>query len=211
MTLNTDHSHTRRKSKPLFDRIRANLLEGHFAPGQWLKQAELEERYQASRSEVRAALSSLAEKGLVEYNRNRGFRVFERSPKDVQEIVQMITVLEAAAAPSMVENVTRVQIGELTALAEAFDALIASGSHAELRLLNYRFHSQLNGLNANKLIARTIQNLRECCISGPFGRYTTYEGLQASSREHFAIISALKAKNTAALRSLLIEHGSHTA
>lgn len=203
--------HTRPKSKPVFDRLRAHVLEGHFPPGQWLKQVELEALYGATRSEIRAALSSLAERGMVEYAKNRGFRIFNRSPEEIRDIVEMITVLEAASAPGIVKVADSAAIADLSALANAFDDLIESGSHAELRLLNYRFHSQLNQLSGNSLIARTVQNLRECCISGPFGRYTSYEGLKASSREHFGIIRLIEARDAEGLAAMLREHSSHTA
>lgn len=203
--------HTRPKSKSLFDQVRAQILEGNYAPGQWLKQAELEQRYNATRSEVRAVLSTLAERGIVEYAPNRGFRLFDRTAEEIRDIVEMIVVLEGAAAPSMAANADEAAITELRQMAEQFDAMITEGSHADLRLLNYRFHSRLNMLGGNAVMARTVQNLRECCISGPFGRYTTYQGLRESSAEHFAIIAALQAREGAKLASLLRAHSSHTA
>lgn len=203
--------YTRPKSKPVYDRLRAHILEGHFPPGQWLKQADLEAKYNATRNDVRAALSALTEKGMVEYVKNQGFRVFARSADEIRDIVQIITVLETAAAPGMVAHVTPARLKELTALARRFDAQIGKASHSDLRMINYQFHSRLNALSGNARMAGIVQNLRENCISGPFGRYTTYEGLQASSREHFEILDALNARDAARLAGLLQSHASHTA
>tara|TARA_B100001939_G_scaffold300374_1_gene276295 strand:- start:6702 stop:7325 length:624 start_codon:yes stop_codon:yes gene_type:complete len=200
---------TRPKSTALYERIRKHILEGQYFPGQWLKQADLEESYNASRSEVRAALSTLAERGIVEYIKNRGFRIFNRSPEEIREIVEMIVVLEAAAAPGIVKNATDKDIDELEKLAQKFDSLIISASHAELRLTNYRFHDMLNSLCGNNLMAQTIRNLRECCVSGPFQRYTTFSGLQESSCEHFDIVSAVRKRDAGALESLLRQHATH--
>lgn len=200
---------TRPKSKALFDAIRADILEGHFAPGHWLKLAELESRYTAGRSEVRSALSSLAERGIVEYSENRGFRVFHRSPEEVRDITEMIVVLEAAAAPSIVERATEQDIAELAALANNFEEISMRGRHAELRLANYRFHERLNALATNTSLAATVRNLRECCITGRFSRYANFEGLMESSREHQAIVQALREKDLPTFARLLREHGSH--
>ena len=202
--------HTRPKSKDLFDHIREHILQGHYFPGQWLKQAELETFYQASRSEVRAALSSLSERGIVEYVKNRGFRVFNRSPEEIREIVEMITVLEGVAAHTIVDTATKEDIAALKDLADQFENLITSGSHAELRLTNYRFHDKLNSLCGNRLMAQTIRHLRECCVSGPFERYTTFDGLKASSKEHYQIIKLLKTRDAKALEKLLKQHSSQT-
>lgn len=201
--------HTRPKSKALFDAIRADILEGHFAPGHWLKLAELENRYSAGRSEVRSALSSLAERGIVEYSENRGFRVFQRSPEEVRDITEMIVVLETAAAPSILERASSRDIAELEELARNFEEISMRGRHAELRLANYRFHERLNSLAANTFLASTVRNLRECCITGPFTRYANFQGLMESSREHHAIVEALRAKDLSQFVRLLREHGSH--
>ncbi len=202
--------HTRPKSRVLFESIREHILEGRYFPGQWLKQAELERTYDASRSEVRAALSSLAERGIVEYTQNRGFRVFNREPGEIEDIVEMIVALEGAAAVSIARNAGPDDIAELEALARQFDDLTRKGSHAELRLANYRFHDRLNSLCGNAIMAETIRKLRECCVSGPFARYTTFEGLTASSQEHFAIIEALKAGDRERLLDLLRQHTTNS-
>lgn len=200
---------TRPKSEALFDRMRAHILEGRFLPGQWLKQADLESLYDAGRSEVRAALSSLSDRGLVEYEKNLGFRVSNRGPEDIRDVTEMIVVLEAASVPAMVANVTDADLAELDGLARQFEELTRRGNHAELRLANYTFHARLNALGRNKMMAQVIQNLRECCVVGPFSRYASFDGLQASSAEHFAILAALRARDAAGLADLMRAHASH--
>ena len=202
--------YTRPKSKALFDHIRMDILRGKHTAGKWLKQIELEEQYNATRSDVRAALSSLAERGIVEYVRNRGYRIFDRRPEEIQDIVEMIVVLEAACATAIVERATDKDIEELTALANDFNNLIESGDLAHLRLSNYHFHARLNALTSNQRMANEIRNLRECCAVIPFARYTTFEGLKESNKEHFEIIEAVKQRNAKLLASLIKKHTTHT-
>jgi len=198
--------YTRPKSKPVFDKIRADIVEGKYHTGQWLKQAELESRYKASRSEVRAALSTLAERGMVEYIKNRGFRIFSRSQEELDEMTEMLEVLEVAAVPAMVRNATPKAIASLREIAKRFDAGISNSSPAQLRLINYEFHQKLNELCSNRLIASNIQSLRESFISTPFDRYMTYDGLKAASAEHLEIVSLLEQGDEAALRRLIKAH-----
>lgn len=206
-----DDFHTRPKSQALFEHVRARILEGHHAPGQWLKQADLEAQYSASRSEVRAVLSSLAERGVVEYIKNRGFRVYERSAEEIDEISEMIAALEGAAAAKITANATQENLNTMQELAQRFENLIRSGSLAELRIANYRFHGALIALAGNKLIARTVSNLRECCASGPENRYGTFDGLQKSNNEHHAIIEAVRDRDAVRLEELLRAHALHSA
>ena len=201
--------HTRPKSKPVFDKIRADIVEGKFHAGQWLKQADLESHYHASRSEVRAALSTLAERGMVEYVKNRGSRIFSYSEEELNEITELLEILEVAAVPGMIQRATPAAIDELQEIALRFERGIASSNAAQLRLINYEFHQKLNRLCPNRLIARNIQSLRESFISTPFDRYMTYDGLKAASAEHLEIVSLLEAGDEDALSSLIKAHVSN--
>jgi DNA-binding GntR family transcriptional regulator len=200
---------TRLKPAQLVERIREDILGGRYHPGQWLKQAELDAEYDATRADVRNALALLAERGLLEHAKNQGYSIVERSSDDVREIVEMIVALETAAAPSIVARVTDADVASLRALAETFDELTRRGNEVELRLMNFEFHKCLNALSGNRRLADTVQTLRECFSVRPFSRYRTYDGLQASSREHFALVEAVAARDPVRLAELLRGHTSH--
>lgn len=163
--------HTRPKSREVFDKIRMHILEGEYSTGEWLKQAELEERYGATRSEVRGALSTLAERGIVEYIKNRGFQVFKRSDEDIAQISEMICVLESGMAEKIIQKAAPSDIAKVAALGEEFAALLGSGTQAELRMANYRFHAALISLCGNRVISDHVRNLRECCASHGIALY----------------------------------------
>lgn len=201
---------TRQKFTALSDRIREHILEGRYFPGQWLKQTELENFYKASRSDVRGALLTLSERGVVEYIKNHGFRVFSRSDEEIREIVDMIAILECAAAPRIVANITEDGLNEVELLVNVFRDLIPSGSHAALRLANYHIHDKLNFYCGNDLLMKTVRHLRECCITGPFERYSTFAGLTESNREHFAILDALRRRDVAEFQALIKSHSTQT-
>jgi DNA-binding GntR family transcriptional regulator len=59
----------------VLDAIRDGIVRGEFAPDQRLVEADLSERFSASRGSVRSALLQLANEGLVERVQNRGARV----------------------------------------------------------------------------------------------------------------------------------------
>ena len=66
--------------------LRAAILQGEFVPRQRLVEADLCERFGASRFIVRAVLQDLSAQGLVEFQRNRGARVREISLAEAIEI-----------------------------------------------------------------------------------------------------------------------------
>src|SRR5438034_10507154 len=69
--------------------LRAAILRGEFVPRQRLVEADLCERFGASRFIVRAVLQDLAAQGLVEFQRNRGARVREISLAEAIEITEV--------------------------------------------------------------------------------------------------------------------------
>lgn len=200
--------HTRPKSQALFESIRAKILSGQHPAGQWLKQADLESEYGATRSEVRGALSSLAERGVVEYVKNRGFRVFSRTEEEINEIAEMILALELAVAEQIIQNATSEDVEALRQNAADFEEVMRSGRQADLRVANYGFHGVVIDLCGNKLIARTVKHLRECCASGPEVNYLTMDGLNKSNAEHYEIIAAIEAKDSAELTACFNKHSS---
>ncbi|MEV4421320.1 GntR family transcriptional regulator, partial [Patulibacter sp. NPDC049589] len=57
------------------DELRTAILSGEYMPGERLVEAQLIERFGASRFNIRLALQDLAGEGLVEIQRNRGAHV----------------------------------------------------------------------------------------------------------------------------------------
>ena len=88
----------------MFDQLRADVLTGRLAPGSKLKLAVLGERYSASLSVVREALSRLAEQGLVIPHPQRGFSVMPLSPEDLTDLTNTRIDLETLAARRSVER-----------------------------------------------------------------------------------------------------------
>jgi len=74
--------------------VRTAILQGEFAPGQRLIEADLCERFGTSRFVVRAALQELSAQGLVAFQRNRGARVREISLAEAIEITEVRKLLE---------------------------------------------------------------------------------------------------------------------
>ena len=86
---------------------------GEFAPHQRLIEADLSERYDASRAAVRTALLNLTSEGLVERVPNRGARVRAISVDEAVEIVEVRIGLETLCARKAAENLTDDGCGRL--------------------------------------------------------------------------------------------------
>ena len=79
----------------VYEHLRGDILSGSFGAGEWLRTNVLCKRYGVSLSVVREALCRLAEQGLVEATRNKGFKV----PRLVIEELEDLTSARLSIEP----------------------------------------------------------------------------------------------------------------
>jgi DNA-binding GntR family transcriptional regulator len=76
------------RAEQIFALIRVDILTGRFAPGQWLRFADLTDIYEASITVIREGLTRLSELGLVVAHPQQGFQV---TPLTVADLVDLTT------------------------------------------------------------------------------------------------------------------------
>ena len=110
------------------DAIRAGIITGEIRVGELYSVPTLAARLGVSATPVREAMLDLANEGLVEPVRNRGFRVVELTDDDLDEILGLRVLLEVPSAGRVAGTLTPEQLERLEALvaeteakAEAFD------------------------------------------------------------------------------------------
>jgi DNA-binding GntR family transcriptional regulator len=205
-------SEVKKRSKPpektvdVTDLILQDILAGLLPPGVWLKQIDLEQRYQSTRPEVRRALDRLVQKRLVEHVPNRGYHVFEPDGRQAGEVSDIRIILETAVADRVIANATSRAIATLRQLANRFDALIMNGTMIELYEANLAFHRELLALCGNLELVNLVTEIRQRTSSAPVSQWKTRSRIEQSSREHHEMIDALAARNVEDLKRVTISH-----
>jgi DNA-binding GntR family transcriptional regulator len=188
------------------DRIASDIQSGALAPGTWLKQIDLEQRYDCTRIEIRRALDRLAQRRLVQHIPNRGYHVFAPDGTEVAEILEIRCILETAAADSIVANADSAAIQRLDTLARRFDELILTGTILEQYETNLAFHRALLDLCSNRQLAKLVSELRSRTSSAPAGQWRTRARIEQSAREHHDLVAAITARDAPRLKSTLALH-----
>lgn len=194
------------QEKSITERLRADILAGRYHPGQWLKQADLEQSYGANRFEVRMALSDLCARQLIDHTPNRGYRIINPTDQEREQLFQIRTILETAAARILVPKATKEEIDELAGLAEEFEDSIENRSRAELRQINFRFHERFYGLADNQLLSNLIRELRERGTPGRREGWNTLAAIRASARDHREMVQHLKARDATRVCETIHRH-----
>lgn len=194
----------------LVNRIALDIQSGVYVPGTWLKQVDLEARYQCTRIDLRRALDQLVANRLVEHVHNRGYHVYEPDSRVYAELQDIRVVLELYAAELIGANATPADVRELRRLAKRFDELLPNGTVFEQYEANVAFHRRMLAVCPNRELASMIMEIRRRGPSAPIFQWKTRARMEQSSREHLAMVDAIEARQPARLQKLLREHIQQT-
>ncbi|MGW7575695.1 GntR family transcriptional regulator [Streptomyces sp. NPDC054765] len=189
--------------------LRHALVGGELAPGEVYSAPALAERYGVSATPVREAMQQLAGEGAVEVVPNRGFRVAERSSRDLAEVAEVRAMLEVPAIVRLARALPPERWAELRPLAEAGVAAAARGDRVGYAEADHAFHDALMSLTGNRRLTEVTGDLLRRAqwpvAHGP--RRRTAEML-ADASEHTALLDALAAQEYAVAERIAREHVS---
>lgn len=188
------------------DALTADLLAGKYSPGEWLKQADLEETYGVNRFEVRIALAELSVRGLLEHLPNRGYRVCKHTAEDWELLLELRSLLEVAACRLVVQRASDAQIAEFERLVHAFHSAIEDGGRDLMRDVNFQLHKVFYGMAGNPLLAEQIRDLRERGMPGRRDLWDARKSVRDSDDDHFEMLEALQRRDADGLAAAVYRH-----
>lgn len=193
-------------SERLAGKIMADIQARTLAPGMWLKQIDIEQRYSCTRNVARAALNRLASQRYIEHEPNRGFRVpaFE-GPRRIH-FLRMRAILESTLAPEMVANVTPEAIRELREHADNFSRQMETSGFLNLMELNRRFHFRMFELVENSEQLQLVRDARSAFRGYPGTTWDSPAMMRQSAIEHHLMVDALEARDSRQLMKLIVDH-----
>ena len=186
--------------------VREGVQRGELVPGETYSVYQLAGLLGVSRSPVREAMLRLAEAGLVEIARNRGFRVLLPQAHDVEEIFEIRLALEPGAARRAAERGCADAVAcldEMTAAAERHDEPAFWAADRAL-------HRALLTGAGNARAAAIVEQLRS--TTALLGPPTTATGrtLRDILDEHTPIVDAVVARDGAAAEHAMRHHLTRT-
>lgn len=192
--------------------IRNGILEGQYAPGQRLIEAELTRRLGVSRGPLREALRRLAADGLIDIEAYRGATVTRLSRAGLADVFRVREVLEGLAARLAAER-----IGEGTNRTRAErvrEELLRPAELADLNTYledNDRFHQFVIELSGNGVLGRQVSQLQLPPMRAAFFRLINGEMHALSVAQHLNILDAILAGEARFAEREMADHVRHTA
>jgi DNA-binding GntR family transcriptional regulator len=186
--------------------IAAAILEGDYRPGEWLRQIDLEEAFDAKRFDIRGALSELAARGMVTHVVNRGYQVMLPDLNVVREMLAIRILLEVEAATQALPHIGPTELKQIKAAQAAFENAVAHGSKADQANTNAAFHDEIYRHAPNRSLSKFVVEIRNRVRPGPIALWPSHADLQRSAAHHVDIVAAIEAGNLDALVAAVRRH-----
>ena len=194
----------------LVDRLRTLIVEGELRPAARIHEGELGKALGVSRTPLREALKVLASEGLIELVPGRGAIVRKLTPKDVAEMLHVLTALETLAARLACRHATTEQIARLRAVHDEMMGFYRAGNRLEYYWRNQAIHSGLAEASGNALLASLHATIQARLRRIRFIGNEEPQKWAGAVAEHEAMITALESRDEARLADAVARHLEQT-
>lgn len=192
------------------DALRDAINSGKLRAGELHSANELAEQLGVSRTPVREALLVLADAGILRLERNRGFRVLQRSPRHIAEVFQLRLLLEVPAARSAARRADPEWARHLRADLDAMHAAAAAGDERLVARMDRNFHELVLNASGNMTLTSIVAGLRDSLLAVGASTADRSRSLADIAQEHEPILAALSAGDPAAAAAAVAYHVWHT-
>lgn len=189
------------------EQVRNAINSGRWLPGAALRQEELAAEYAVSRIPVRDALGVLQAEGLVRIEPNRGAFVTSFTTKEINEIFDLRVLLETDLLKRAIFSHTRLSLRRLHLLQQQLDS-----EDSPLRWISFdrEFHRGLYEPAERVHTSELIRSLRTPIERFCFVRLSPKVRQREWSREHHALLKAVRDLDACGAVKLLEQHLRHT-
>lgn len=186
------------------------IATGELAAGEIYSAAQVAAKLGVSTTPVREAILDLANEGLVEVIRNRGFRVPEVSDHDLDELFELRLILETAAVDLMIERADGSEFARCGRLSAEVAFQAKRGDAAAFLEADRDFHLALLDLCQNARLVDMVRRLREQTRLYGLPQLARHGKLDDAVAEHEDLLTAVEARDAEAAKSALRRHIRHT-
>ena len=189
----------------VYESLRNAIVDGTFAPGERLKDPQLEQWLGVSRTPIREALLRLERAGLVITQPGKATSVAPFDLASTLSAQQVAAAMHELAAQLAVPTITTAQLDAMVMANSAF-ALALDVLDADAALdADHAFHSVFVEASDNPLIADVLEQTTPLLHRIERMRFASFAG-RASVAQHDAIIAGTRAGDTAAVATLVREN-----
>lgn len=190
----------------VYEILRQRILDGELEPGYRLREAQLAEQLNVSRTPVREAIQRLRVEGLVSSSSRGHAKVEPISSESIADAMDVRQVLEAFACRLAASRVSDRHIERLRSLHASELRALETSDLSELSSLNRSIHQTIQYAAGNQVLEETVNHLLSRVPSYGLFALGETENLQVFVQSHGKIIEAIAKGDEDAAASEIISH-----
>jgi DNA-binding GntR family transcriptional regulator len=183
--------------------VRDLIVSGQLKGGEFIRPEAVADTLGISATPVREGLLQLQTEGLLHVAPRRGFIVASLSPKDILDGAQAHALLAGELSARTANLATPSDIGALQDIQTRLEHAARKGDLADVEELNIQFHLTIYRIADAPVIYRLVEST---VARTPRRFYPTVGAWPAgSTRDHRAIVKALRTSNSEAARKAMTD------
>lgn len=196
---------TQHKTATIFayEHLKRAILSGELPPGARLREQELVEWLDISRTPIREALRNLHTEGFVELLSYKGAIVRQLDVEEIREEYTLRAALEGMAAELAVYGLSEGDIETLEALSERLEQTLDEQEEDRYLEANQAFHFGLYQLSGSKKLVKGIDDSWKKINLYRRLAYSLPGGWEEERLFHRALLDACRARDGEAARRLI--------
>ena len=189
--------------------LSAAIVSGELAPGTMVSVPALATDFGVSATPVREAVLDLDQRGFVTSVPNKGFRVTEVSKRDLQELIEVRTMLEAPVMAALAGTIPSEEMPKWRQLADRISEYADAGNLTAFLEVDRDFHLGLLALHGNARLVALVTELRSQTRMVGMAKMTNTPELSKSGREHHEMLDLIERGAGEELEILMGNHFAH--
>jgi DNA-binding GntR family transcriptional regulator len=200
-----------RQSDQAFEQIKNEIILCRLAPGAHFSEAELSLKFGLARAATRAALTRLAEAGLVQPVPRHGFVVAPITIASVRDLFELRLMIEPQAAALAASKIDTKRLRALNRAPQDAHTLDEQLSFVQS---NRAFHREIALATGNRRVVDLLDSLSDemqrLVQIGLFGQGGSDAERHHADEQHEALIAAFEAKDAGAAEQAARQHIEHS-
>lgn len=190
--------------------LQAAIIAGELRPHVVYSAPALAAQLRMSATPVREAVLDLVKEGLVETVRNKGFRVVELAPAELDELTELRLLIEVPSVRNLARRgLAAAEYRSLKSLATQIERAALRNDMVAHNKADLEFHTALLGLLGNRTLVATVQSLRVRSRLYGMSRLADSGQLLPTSHEHTELLELIRDGDADGAAALMQQHIGH--
>ena len=195
-----------RESDRIEGELRRLILTLSLEPGQALSEAALMKKHGWGRTPLREAFQRLAEQSLLKIVPRQGVIVTPLSVFDFVEMMDAMSMVIGSAAALACQRLGEKDLEQLVQSTTLSAAAASEGDFITVAEQDYQFHRILADATGNRYLRDYLLHLHQVATRFNFAAWQRDAQALPSLDEHHQIIAALRQRDPAAARQVMLAH-----